>query len=314
LWKTIGEEMTKVIMLGASGMLGSMIVDSLEQESDFEVTGSVRDPDLIAGLRTKIPGVNWCIFDAGSDDLSESLDVINGFDWIINAIGIIKPLIREHNAADIERAIRINSLLPYRLAQRAKENKAHILQIATDCVYSGKKGAYIEQDAHDPIDEYGKTKSLGECAYDNISHLRCSIIGPEPRNPKSLLEWFLNQPQGAQVNGFMNHQWNGVTTLHYAKICMGLIRSAVLMPKSQHIVPTSTISKAAMLRVFAEAYGRNDVVIKDMDAEVVIDRTLATENTDLNKRIWQYAGYEKIPTVEEMIFEMKEFNFRLSAF
>ena len=305
--------MTKVIVLGASGMLGSMIIDFLERDPDIQIAGSVRDPNLVAGLQEKIPGAEWSIFDAESGDTYENLQVIDGFDWVINAIGIIKPLIREHNASDVERAIRINSLLPYHIAQRAKEGNACVLQIATDCVYSGDKGAYSEKDAHDPLDEYGKTKSLGECESDNITHLRCSIIGPEPRNPKSLLEWFIGQLQGAQVNGFVNHQWNGVTTLHFSKICKGLINSAGSMPNLQHIIPSGTITKAEMLRVFAEAYGRNDIVIKDVEAEVVIDRTLVTEHADMNQEIWKYAGYNKLPTVEDMIIEMKNFDFRLSV-
>ena len=82
------------------------------------------------------------------------------------------------------------------------------MQIATDCVYSGKKGSYNEDDLHDALDVYGKTKSLGEAQSPNLLNIRCSIIGPEQGKHVSLLEWFLTQEPGAKLQGFAHHHWN----------------------------------------------------------------------------------------------------------
>lgn len=207
-------------------------------------------------------------------------------DWIINCIGKIKPY-----CDDVERAIRVNALFPYTLP-------ANTIQIATDCVYSGKKGNYVETDEHDATDVYGKTKSLGEASH--IKHLRCSIIGPEIKGHTSLMDWFFAQEK---ANGYTNHMWNGITTYHYAKIVEGVIRKGIVLPHLQHIVPANKISKANLLRCLAKEFKKN-IPVTDVEADVVIDRTLDTHNKAKNKEIWKAAGYDKPPTIEEMIQEL----------
>ena len=304
--------MTKNIMvLGGSGMLGSMVVSYLATVPNFKVTATTRSDELLAQYRQKLPQIAWKKFDADAADLSNALAVCDGHDWVINAIGITKPLIHDDNAFEVDRALRINALLPHRLAERAEANGSRVLQIATDCVYSGQQGFYVESDDHDALDVYGKTKSLGEAYYSNLHHLRCSIIGPEPKDHKFLLEWFLGQPPDGQVNGFTNHRWNGVTTLHFAKLCGGIITKDLTLSHLQHIVPDELVTKYQLLQAFAESYGRSDVTISPMEAKVVIDRTLSTKNTDTNQGLWAAAGYEHPPSVPEMVQELADFEFTL---
>ena len=80
------------------------------------------------------------------------------------------------------------------MSEYTSKNNIKVIQIGTDCVYSGKKGLYSETDKHDPLDVYGKSKSLGEVFDGSALIIRCSIIGPEFKKQKSFLfEWFLNQ-------------------------------------------------------------------------------------------------------------------------
>lgn len=301
----------KVLILGGSGMLGSMVADYLSHDPDLEVTATARTQDLIDRLSAHIPGAAWRLFDAGSDD--DTADALAGQDYVINAIGVIKPLIHDDNAAEVERAIRINAYFPYRLAQWVDATGARVLQIATDCVYSGTKGDYVEDDAHDPLDVYGKTKSLGEVRAGHVHHLRCSIIGPEPafKPARSLLEWFLGQPENGKINGFTNHRWNGVTTLHYAKLCRGIITHDIDLPHVQHIIPAGQVTKYELVKSFAQEYRRADVSITPFEASVVIDRTLATHDDALNRTLWEAAGYAEPPTVPDMVAEMAQFAYRL---
>lgn len=251
---------TTVAVLGTTGMLGSMVAKVLKK--NFEVIEINR-------------GQNNINVDA---------------DWVVNCIGIIKPKI-----TTTEEAIRVNALFPHELAKA----DAKIIQIATDCVYSGKKGHYIETDPHTATDVYGMTKSLGEA---DVYNLRCSIIGPEVKNHVSLLDWFLQQKE---AKGFINHWWNGVTTYHFAKICEGIIREDIKLPKLQHIVPADMVTKAALLELIAKAY-KLKIPIDKTKAPERIDRTLSTNNPELNKRLWKAAGYSKPPTIEHMIKELYE--------
>ena len=284
--------MKKVLILGATGMLGSACGSVLSNSKGIK---------LIKTSRTNQDG--YQLFDAQKDDVSEFIESIKP-DWIVNCIGVIKPHINEKSVQSRINAIQINGLFPERLASSTNQP---IIQIATDCVYSGRKGSYVESDTHDATDVYGKTKSLGEMPSENLNHIRVSIIGPEVGRSTSLLEWFRNQPKGASLNGFTDHLWNGVTTHHFGLIAKGMIEHDFVDFSATHLVPQDKVSKAQLLRIFAEVYGRPDIVINDTKSSETIDRTLATENKEINKKLWEMAGYEEPPTVEKMVREQAEF-------
>ncbi len=297
--------MTDVLVIGGSGMLGSMVVDVLRREQGLKVSATVRSQATAARLSGLFPDVNWRILDAGISD--QIRPALAGARWIVNAVGITKPFSRDQNAAEVENAIRINSVFPYELSTAAKHTGATVLQIATDCVYSGQKGAYSEKDSHDPLDVYGKTKSLGEALHSETQCIRCSIIGPELDSQTYLFEWFRSQAIGAEIRGYVNHQWNGVTTLHFGKMCAGIIRSRIALPHVLHAIPTATISKYELLKCFAEQFGRHDLTITPTEASTVVDRTLSTVHDGANRELWRAAGYDVPPTVPQMVSELAGF-------
>jgi dTDP-4-dehydrorhamnose reductase len=304
--------MITVLVLGASGMLGSMVADVFSRDPAVAVSATVRSEALRARAQERLPDVRWRLFDGDRVD-GCWLDVLSGHQWIVNCIGVTKPRIRDAIASDLERAIRINAALPYRLASVAAELNARVLQIATDCVYSGTRGAYREEDAHDPLDVYGKTKSLGEVPHDLVHHLRCSIVGPEPKEFKFLLEWFRRQPRGARVKGYVNHLWNGVTTLHFARVSLGVIKAGLNVPAVQHVVPGDAVTKDGLLREFARWYDRADVTIDGVEAAQAVDRRLGTSRPEVNQAIWRAAGYEHPPCVSEMVGEVSRYEYRMGG-
>jgi dTDP-4-dehydrorhamnose reductase len=279
--------MARIAVLGKTGMLGGAVYHILANSKKHEVIGTTRKE-----------------LDAYTADVSDIKNVLENCAYAINCIGIIKPYIHDDNSVEVERAIRVNALFPHKLAVCGVK----IIQIATDCVYDGAKGNYTETDKHNAVDVYGKTKSLGEVTAENFLNLRCSIIGLEERNKKSLLEWVLNQPQNAHINGYQNHSWNGITTVAFAKLCRGIIENNEWFHGLQHIVPNDAITKAAMLKIFAETFNRKDITISNIDAGESIDRTISTVNTSRNKELWTMAGYGKIPSINELIAEIKQYG------
>ena len=284
--------MKKVLILGATGMLGSACKSVLSNSVNLEVIGTARNGED-----------GYIKFDALKDDIEAMISSVKP-DWILNCIGIIKPHITEGSIESRARAIEINGLFPKKLVQSTKKP---IIQIATDCVFSGGKGSYIESDLHDATDLYGKTKSLGEMPADNLKHLRVSIIGPEIRRSTSLLEWFRNQPNCASLNGFTDHLWNGITTHHFGYITRGIIEQDFTDFGMTHIIPKNVVSKADLLRIFAFSYKRSDILIADTKSSITIDRTLATENAELNRKLWNFAGYEEPPSIEMMVEEQASY-------
>ena len=298
-------------MLGATGMLGSMVLDYLASVEGYDLVATTRASSPPAELNEQFREVRWARLDAAETESGELDRVLEGCDWAINAIGLIKPYVRDDNLTQAERAIRVNSIFPHALAGAAARHGCTVLQIATDCVYSGRRGDYSESAAHDALDVYGKSKSLGEARSDAARHLRVSIVGYEPKAYVSLLEWFLRQEQGAEVGGFRNHRWNGVTTLQFAKLCRGVIDQELNLPRLHHVVPGDTVTKLELLLGFARAFDRDDLTIKPTDAAQAIDRTLATENPELNRRLWSAAGYGAPPTIDSMLSELAAYDYRL---
>lgn len=285
-------------------MLGSMILDFFVKSRKFDVIATYRNRKEVKFLKNKYPKVDFRRCDAEKTNLKNISDAIKGAKWVVNAVGITKPHIHENCAEEIKTAISVNTIFPHLLAEAAASTKSKVIQIATDCVFSGQRGCYTESDAHDALDVYGKTKSLGEVYEDNIYHIRCSIVGPELKGHDSLLDWFLGQPKGTKVNGYINHKWNGITALHFARICMGIINKGAHLPHIQHIIPADVMNKACLLKIIAKEYNRKDIEVCDIKAPTAVDRTLSTTNEKLNREIWRWGGYSSPPTIAKMIREL----------
>ena len=290
--------MNKILVLGSTGMLGRMVSEYFSQFPEYELFQTFRSIQ-----NNKL--VNNHKFDAMTDSLELLIEKIKP-DYLINCIGIIKPEINERNQSSINRAISINTYFPIKLSKSAKKHNFKYVQIGTDCVFSGLVGNYQENSFQDAADVYGKTKIAGEI-FDNSKYLlRSSIVGPEPGQGKSLLNWFLSQNQQT-VNGFIDHKWNGITTLNFAKIVHGMIKSSKFINNLQHITPQDEVSKYDLLLYFNKYFQAN-VTIESVDSNNPVNRTLATINPELNQQLWNIAGYRSVPTIEENIKELAESN------
>jgi len=267
--------MINVLVLGVTGMLGLMVFRYLSLNEKLNVFGTTRDHSSLKDQN---------IFQLNANNITEEhlLNLISKTnpDYIINCIGIINKYCAIDNQEGIQNAILINSLFPHKLANRIKSHSPNIkiLQIATDCVFSGDKGNYIETDIHDPVDIYGKSKSLGEVVNDNFINIRCSIIGPELKNKSSLLEWFLAKDGSEVIKGYNHHLWNGVTTLQFAQFCEELIIGNEFdsLRKLNHVLHyciNESVSKYQLLLLFREVFKRNVEIVK-IDDSKKLDRTL----------------------------------------
>ena len=222
-------------------------------------------------------------------------------DWVINCIGVIKS--RINSPADKATAVAVNSAFPHQLDQASEKFGFRVIQIATDCVYSGADGQYTENSPHSPTDIYGMSKSLGEVDSPRFLNLRCSIIGPERKGHSSLLEWVRSRPGGASIPGYVNHVWNGITTLAFAKVVLGIIRNNLFQGGTFHLVPRDVVTKDQLVRLIASRLGRDDLSVQSVAAEKLVERSLNTLFPSTNERLWHYAGYSEIPTIQELVKE-----------
>ncbi len=282
--------MSTVLILGGTGMLGHAVLEEFR-----EFAGDVKFTSKSGS------GISFNVLKDPTKGLAKH--VLSG-DYIINCLGITKPHINDDSEEDVAKARLVNSLFPAELAAVAEQTGAKVIQIATDCVFSGRNGHYLETDTHDAEDVYGKSKSLGEVVSKNMMHVRVSTIGRELGRSTLLLEWVLAHPQGATIPGFTDHFWNGVTTNHFAKVVRGIIENDGFESGLSHLVPANELSKADLIRQITSAFGRSDLNIKDTDSGKPINRTLSTTNPDFNRRLWLGAGYPEIPAIEQLIAEI----------
>jgi len=263
----------KIVLFGSSGMLGNYIQSYFAEKIEI------------------IP-IKYKIINQNSFELLERLLLDHNIDertCVINCIGLI-PQRKQPNQTDKDYFI-INSLFPNILGEICKKYNAKMIQPSTDCVFSGRKGNYVETDIHDETNAYGMSKSLGEPCGCTI--IRTSIIGKEQANKKSLLEWILSN-RNNQINGYTNHVWNGITCLEYCKVIEKIIQENIFWKGVKHIYSPTPKSKYELVKMVN--------VIFDLKMEIIPIETSEISNKTL------FSIYENSFEIPELYDQMQELS------
>ena len=283
--------MAKALLLGSTGMLGSAVARELSKSG------------ISLSIASRTQGIKFDAQEVNLSHVFESAGLVTG-DYIINCIGLTKSRIDEKSRESRALATALNVNFPNALASQAEAKGYKVIQVATDCVFSGLRGNYSEADSHDALDVYGKTKSLGEVPSSAVMHLRCSLIGPEQGRNSLFFEWVRQQPANAEIKGFTNHIWNGLTSKVFGQILVGVIQSNLFRPGVQHLVPADKVTKDELVRLELAALERQDVSVTATSALDSVDRSLATTDTARNRELFQAAGYAELPTIRAMVEEI----------
>lgn len=287
------KKIIRVLVLGASGMLGNTVLRLFAQSPKYQVFGSVRSSAALRLLPSDLHQNVITDIDVENIDSLTRLFADVHPNVVINCIGLVKQLAE---ADDSLVAIPINALLPHRLARLCDVAGARLVHIGTDCVFSGVKGMYSEEDASDAKDLYGRSKYLGEVDSPHAITLRTSIIGHELEGARSLLGWFLAQT--GSVKGYKRAIFSGLPTVEIARV----IRDHVIPHPELHglyHVSAEPINKFDLLTLVAKIYGKSSDIY--VDNQVVIDRSLDST------RFRQATGF--VPKAwPELIRSMRDFG------
>jgi dTDP-4-dehydrorhamnose reductase len=271
----------RVLILGVTGMLGSAVYRTLSQDSAFEVWGTLRSAGALRHFAEQDRARLQCGVDVlDQDALVGVLERIRP-DVVINCVGLIKQLA---DAQDPLSALPINAMLPHRLARLCGLTGARLIHVSTDCVFSGRKGGYVEADLSDAEDLYGKSKFIGELH--EVAHaitLRTSIIGHELGSNYALVDWFLSQV--GPVKGYAKAIFSGLPTVELARVMKDHVIPAPELHGLYH-VSVEPIDKLSLLRLVAEVYGHKIQI--NSDEQVCIDRSLDSS------RFRQATGYRPL--------------------
>ena len=282
----------KIIVLGGEGMLGHKVFQNLANHfpgTKCTIFGSLKDP-FYRAIPLFRPEATLERVDAMDLQALKQLQEKEKPDYLINCIGIVKQ--RDEGKMAIP-SITINSLLPHLLAEWGLAWGGRLIHFSTDCVFSGGKGNYSEDDPSDAEDLYGKSKHLGEVATQNALTLRTSIIGRELSHFKSLLEWFLAQ-KGKRVKGFRKVIYSGVTTNHIAELVGKIIIDHPRL-SGLYQVTAPSITKHDLLTRLRDAY--------NLDVEIVPDDNKISDHSMNGQRFCQAMG-NKEPSWDGLIAQL----------
>lgn len=271
----------RLLVLGGSGMLGRAAALWLLPRFD----------DVLVSYRgappAGVPPERLVSFDASRDDVAN----LPAADWLFNAIGLVK----QRTDVSDEEMWDVNARFPKRLAASAERRGARLVHVTTDCVYSGRRGGYVESDPHDAADVYGRSKSAGEAP--SAMNLRTSIVGEEAARRLALLEWVRGSAPDP-VPGYTNHVWSGMTTLQLVTLFERIVREDLFAPGLRHVF-TAPISKRALVEEIVRVYGVGKRVVP-VAAPVAIDRSLESEH-DLSARL-------ALPPIGEQLLRLRAFH------
>ena len=270
--------MTRILVLGATGMLGNAAFHVFSANAGMEVWGTLRQrqglrhfrDDQRARLLTGIDVLEH-------DPLVDAMRRVRP-DVVVNCVGVVKQLASSKDPLIV---IPTNALLPHRLARICELAHARLIHISTDCVFSGNKGNYRESDPPDTIDLYGQSKLIGEVRdQEHVLTIRSSIIGHELESRNGLIEWFLAQKR--TVPGYANAIFSGLPAVELARVIRDIVLPHRELNGLYH-VSAAPIAKQKLLHLVAEIYGKEIDITRD--DSVVIDRSL---NAD---RFFAATGY-----------------------
>lgn len=279
----------RVLILGGGGMLGHKLVQAFA--GDFETWTTIRGDaadygryGLLDGRRV-IAGIDAHNFDG----LVATFARIRPH-AVINCIGIIKQL---SSASDPILSLTINSLLPHKVQQLCHANEARLIHFSTDCVFSGRKGGYTDDDQSDALDLYGRSKFLGETSGPGALTIRSSVVGRELATTSGLVEWFLAQ-RGGVVRGYTRASFSGFTTRTMARIVRSVLLDHPALSGTVQI-SSAPITKYDLLGLVRNAYA--------VPVEIVPDDTVQIDRTLDSSRFRTITGFVP-PSWPEMIDDM----------
>ena len=276
----------KILILGADGMIGHKIAQSLE---DFELILASRK-----SISSKSIGIlkgKMVLHNLITDSLDLLLDSTTP-DIIINCAGITTRRGVEDNIVNTGL---LNSELPHKLDSWANLNSKKLIHFSTDCVFSGNRGNYLDNDFADADDIYGKSKAVGEVDSPNTLTIRCSMIGRELYNFTELFEW-LKKNKNKKIEGYSKAFYSGITTVRMGMILNQILKKNLNLSGIYNISSTP-ISKFDLLIKLSNAFSLN--------VEVKQNTNNKSNKVLISEKFTEITGIYP-PNWDDLISEFKE--------
>ena len=249
----------RIIVIGATGMLGHKMLQVLSSDFENSVYGTIRKNKNEILKFDFIPNYNY-IENVDIENIENILSTLDRIrpQVIINCTGVT---LRKTDNSSLEKNYSVNAYFPKILSLWCENNRSKLIHFSTDCVFDGSKGNYTESDYPTANDIYGRSKFLGEISHPNVLTLRLSIIGREIFNQSELLEWFLSQ-KNKKISGYSDVFYTGVTTNFLATEVVRIIKKFPELYGLYHL-GSEKISKFELLQMANKIFDNQTLIFED---------------------------------------------------
>ena len=273
----------RILILGASGMLGHMLVRVLSPHHHVVGTTSSQYDEKSHLARILSVG-NW-VDHVDVRNLSTVEKTIRDTkaDVVINCVGVIKQKMESSNIMD---AILINSLIPHQLANICNQTQSRLIHFSTDCVFDGSPGIKKVNDVPNATDLYGTTKRLGEVDYAPALTLRTGFVGRQLSGFEGLFEWVRSQ-RGKTIDGYQNAIYSGFTAMALSRIIRQIIEEHEQL-SGLHQVAGNHINKFELITKLNEYLDLDLTINRNIDfmCDRSMDGSEFTKLTDIAIPSW----------------------------
>jgi len=246
----------KVLITGASGVLGNAILQAFSKEAE--------DSDIqVTGLSYSNPSPKYRKLDL--QDTQAVGDFTNNEwnggprDMMIHCAAERRPDVAEKNPGATQK---LNAEVPGQLAQLAKRQKFLLIYISTDYVFDGKSPPYSPNSPTNPLQLYGRTKLAGEQAVlgvdgANVLVLRVPVLyGPTVKPSDSAINILLDVVRDQsgktyKMDHFATRYPTNVIDIGNFLVKLSKIKDGRLLPKIMHFSAPEPYTKYEIVLLFA---------------------------------------------------------------
>jgi len=242
----------KILVLGASGLLGAYLGFALPREG-HSVVGASRSP--VSHFK-----------DSRVCSLSGDFDAAiraDKWDLVINSVAIASHAECER---DEKAAVEVNAVLPGRYARVARDVGSTFVQVSTDAVFDGlSEEPYRESDQTNPWSAYGRSKLLGEGSVMSSNPealvLRTNFFGWSVKQETGILDHFLTSfRKGARSVGYQDYLVSSLYMGDFVSAMLGLVERGET--GVFHCGSSAPLSKYDFAMAVAERAGANKASVE----------------------------------------------------
>lgn len=285
--------MKKLLITGANGLLGSNL--SLTAQKDFLV------------WLTDLEASKWWnsrnVIDLNITDKKKVVQIIES----------IKPKLIIHCAAltNVDyceeypnEAFKINFEGTRNIVIASNKAKAKLIYISTDSVFNGENGNYSENDNPSPINEYAKSKLLGEKVIqeetDNYIIIRTNLFGWNKLPKESLAEWIIfSLKSGKKIKGFTDVIFSPLLVNNLSEIILELVKRK--LTGIYHLGAHDQLTKNEFAIHLAKQFGLNQKKIEPASSRTINFKAARPLNTSLNVAKIESILNKPMPTIRSGI-------------